>query len=136
VAEEWRVSLTFSGPSGARHYDNAAIRAQLRKRLGKHITISGEKAHIHLYAPTMETAEEAEQVAREVLGQQSLYADSRLLRWDPVRKVWQDARTDLPDDADPELPATRKRQRRGRRLDVVGDAVAGLIKSAIETWLV
>ncbi|HEX6523468.1 MAG TPA: hypothetical protein VF070_26220 [Streptosporangiaceae bacterium] len=55
------------------------------------------------------------------------------LHWDPTRLVWQDARTELVDDADPELPQTRRRRRREGRIDAIGDAVFGLITNAIET---
>lgn len=112
MAEEWRVSLTLGGPAGAENYDNAAIRAQLRKRLGRRIAVTGEKPHIYLYAPTAEAADGAVHVAQEVLAEHSSYADLQVERWDPVREAWGDQPPDPADDAVPDLPEVRRRRRR------------------------
>ena len=129
MAEEWRISLTLDGPAGARHYDNAAIRVQLRKRLGKRIAVTGEKAHIFLYVPTAEAADGATHVAQEVLAEHSLYADLQVERWDPVREAWGDRPPDPADDAVPDLPELRRQR---RRAEVAG--VLELVGRIIEMW--
>ena len=107
VAEEWRLSIDFTGHPGAgkRFYCGTEAREVLRGRFGDDIVISAEKARIFLYTGRAGAAREAELAARQVLAQQGLSADVRLDRWDPSDQVWRDARSDVPEhDAGP-LPA-------------------------------
>ena len=107
VAEEWRLSIDFTGHPGAgrRFYRSKQAREVLRSRYGDYIVISAEKTRIFLYTGRAGAAREAELAARQVLAQQGLSADVRLDRWDPFDQVWRDAWSGEPEhDAGP-LPA-------------------------------
>jgi hypothetical protein len=102
MSDEWRVSLVLGGRAGV---PRQAVE-NLRVRLGGDIAVSADKAHIYLYAATEKAADEAEQVARDVLALAGRVAESSLLeRWDPDGQKWRDPRAEIPDDDEP--PAQR-----------------------------
>jgi len=104
MAEEWRLSIDFTGHPGAgrRFYYGREAREVLRSRFGDDIVISAEKRRIFLYTEHAGVAREAELAARQVTAQQGLSADIRLDRWDPSDQVWRDAQSNEPEqDAAP-----------------------------------
>lgn len=135
MAEEWRVCLIFNDHSGARKKSSyRTVRDLLRSRLGGAISVSAaDKMQIFLYAGTAGEAESAERVARDVLAEQSLLADSRLERWDPSGPAWRDVRAGGRTAPLPALPAAQAEKPGKRRLaaaaDALGNAVEGFLDS-------
>jgi hypothetical protein len=99
MAEEWRLSISFTDQPGAgkRFYYGTAARKVLRSRFGNDVVISAEKSRIFLYTERADLGREAELATRQVLAQQGLLADIRLDRWDPSDQVWRDAWSDEPE---------------------------------------
>jgi hypothetical protein len=110
MGEEWRVALIFNDDSAPGK--RTAVRELLRQRLGEHVTVSGGKPDIFLYAGAASAAEEAAHAAQDVLAQEGLIADIQVECWDPVRKEWRDPRVEPPEDED-------KLERRSTLGDVV-----------------
>jgi hypothetical protein len=97
MSDEWRVSLVLDDRTGV---PKKTIEG-LRGRLGDDVAVSGDRGHVFLYAGTEKAADEAEQVARDVLAQGGLVAESSLLeRWDPDGQKWRDPRAGIPEDDD------------------------------------
>jgi hypothetical protein len=94
MSDEWRVSLTLGERAGG----PKKIVEDLRIRLGDDIKVSADRGRILLYAATEKAAGEAEQVARDVLTQQGLTAESLLEYWDPDGQKWRDPRVEIPED--------------------------------------
>ena len=88
MTEEWRVSLVIDGRGGT--VKGSYYRDLLRNRLGDDVAVSVEKMHIFLYTGSAKAADEAGQVARAVLEEQSQLANVRLERWDPFGEEWRD----------------------------------------------
>jgi hypothetical protein len=101
MAEEWRLSIDFTGHpgTGRRFYRGKQAREVLRSRFGEDIVISAEKGRIFLYTAHPGAATEAQLAARQVLAEQGLSADIRLDRWDPSGQVWRDAQSNDPEHA-------------------------------------
>jgi hypothetical protein len=94
MSDEWRVSVTPGGRTGG----PKKIVEGLRIRLGEDIKVSADRGRILLYAGTEKGAGEADQVARDVLAQQGLTAESVLEYWDPDGHKWRDPRVEVPED--------------------------------------
>ena len=97
MSDEWRVSLTLGERTGG----SKKIVEDLRIRLGEDIKVSADRGRIFLYAGTEKAAGEAEQVARDVLTQQGLLAETLLEYWDPDGQKWRDPRIAVPEDDQP-----------------------------------
>jgi len=97
--DEWRVCIAFGG---RRQLDSCrqALLPALRSRLGDQVTVSSRRTSwIHdlivMYAPSAGSADEAAQVAREVLARHDVSAPVRIERWSSWDEEWLDA-TDKP----------------------------------------
>jgi hypothetical protein len=76
VDEEWRVRLVnFVQPAGGKPVSAGTVRDLLRSR-GAEVSVTGGKSGIFLYAATGDAAAAAEGIAREVLAQQGLTAET------------------------------------------------------------
>jgi hypothetical protein len=95
MSDEWRVSLVLGDRTGVPKQTVEILRV----RLGDDIAVSADRAHIYLYAGTEKAADEAEQVARDVLTMEGRVAESSVLeRWDPDGQKWRDPRVEIPED--------------------------------------
>ena len=130
MADGWRLSLRFNDRPGAGKKSDCptAVRDLLRSRFSDDISVSAGKMHVFLYAGTVDAAEEAEQVAREVIAQQSLSADVRLERWDPSSQAWQDVQAGAPDGVVAGLSAAQEDNPRRGRLRSAFGAVLGVLE--------
>ena len=118
MSDEWRVSLVLGDLTGVPR----KLVEDLRVRLGDDIAVSADRgARIFLYAGTDKAAEEAEQVAREVLTLEGQVAESSLLEcWDPDRQKWRDPRVEAPADEDD--------QKMGRLRSTTGAVINGVVQ--------
>jgi hypothetical protein len=68
-----------------------ALIPALESRLGDQVAIGSGGTRIFLYAPSVGSADEAAQVAREVLARHDVSAPVRTERWSPRDQEWRDA---------------------------------------------
>jgi hypothetical protein len=124
VDEEWRVSLIAGDQpaSGKPPFANSVCDL-LRSRAGEDVSVTAGKTGVFLYAATADAAATAEGMAREVLAQQGLAADTRVDRWDPSCQAW------LPpgDVAAAEVPSGQGQGPGRKRLRAAGGVVLGII---------
>ena len=95
MGDDWRVCIAFGAlPRKLKSCREALIPA-LGSRLGDQVTVSSGNTQIFLYAPSVVSADEAVQVAREVLARHDVSAPVRIERWSSGDEEWLDA-TDKP----------------------------------------
>jgi hypothetical protein len=91
MGDDWRVCIAFGAlPRKLKSCREALIPA-LGSRLGDQVTVSSSRTQIFLYAPSIGSADEAAQVAREVLARHDVSAPVRTERWSPREQKWRDA---------------------------------------------
>jgi len=93
----WRVCIAFGGlPHQLRSCRQELVSA-LGSRLGDQVAVSSRRwgTQMFLYAPSAGSADEAAQVAREVLARHDVSAPVRIERWSSRDEEWLDA-TDKP----------------------------------------
>jgi hypothetical protein len=94
MGDDWRVYIAFGylwrRPGSGRR----ALIAALDSRLGDQVKVSATNTKIFLYAGSGGAADEAAQVAREVLARHDVSAPVRTERWSPWDQQWQDATED------------------------------------------
>jgi hypothetical protein len=88
----WRVCIAFGGRGQLKSCQEALISA-LGSRLGDQVAVSSGRrgTRIFLYAPGAGSADEAAQVAREVLARHDVSAPVRTEFWSPRDQEWRDA---------------------------------------------
>ena len=97
----WRVCIAFRVLPRSLHSLRQALISALGSRLGDQVAVSSSRwgTQIFLYAPSAGSADEAAQVAREVLARHDVGAPVRTEFWSPRDQEWRDA-ADQP-SADP-----------------------------------
>ena len=93
----WRVCIAFGVLPRSLHSFRRALISALGSRLGDQVAVSSRRwgTQIFVYAPSAGSADEAAQVAREVLARHDVSAPVRIERWSPWDEEWLDA-TDKP----------------------------------------
>jgi hypothetical protein len=89
----------------------------LRSRLGDQVAVTSSDTQIFLYARSTESADDAAQVARDVLARHNVSAPVRTERWSPREQQWRDAAAEPSADAAAERQAVheyRQEQERER----------------------
>ena len=81
MGDDWRVCIAFGVLPRSRHSFRKALIPAVGSRLGDQVTVSSSATRIFLYAPSIGLADEAAQVAREVLAQRDINAPVRTERW-------------------------------------------------------
>ena len=120
---DWRVTISLTGQA---HVEQARqsiseqeVEQDVRQRLGRNIVVGAGDSEIFLYAGTELAATEAEQTAREVLGQLGIEAEFALHRWHPIEEEWQS-----PDVAMPQTEAERQAEHQRLEDAETADSVA------------
>jgi hypothetical protein len=90
--DEWRVCIAF-GPLHPYQLKSCqkALTSALGSRLGDQVAVSSSRTQIFLYAPSAGSADEAAQVAREVLARHDVSAPVRTEFWSLRDQQWRDA---------------------------------------------
>ena len=100
--DEWRVEVVLDkdqhGESLSKRLDELRIDDEARKRLGGSVTVTRDGRFIFLYAWHEESAQEAERIVRNIMENDELVGQVRLMRWHPVAEEWKDAAEELPED--------------------------------------
>jgi hypothetical protein len=88
----WRVCIAFGARDLLKSWKKVLISA-LGSRLGNQVAVSSSRwgTQIFLYAPSAGSADEAAQVAREVLARHDVSAPVRMEFWSHRDKEWRDA---------------------------------------------
>jgi len=91
MGDDWRVRIAFGVlPRGRRAFRQALIPA-VGSRLGDQVTVSSGKTQIFVYAPSIGLADQAAQVAGELLALHGIEARIVTEFWSLREQQWQDA---------------------------------------------
>jgi len=117
MGDDWRVCIAFGVLPRSLHSFRRALIPALGSRLGDQVTVSSIRwgTRIFLYAPSTGLADQAAQVARELLAQHDINAPVRTERWSLREQKWRDA--DDP-SADPAAQPHADRQEAERKRSV------------------
>jgi hypothetical protein len=99
MGDNWRVCIAFGVLPRSLHSFRKTLIPAVGSRLGDQVTVSSSATRIFLYAPSIGLAEEATQVAREVLAQHDINAPVRTEFWSPRDQKWRDAADGPPAEA-------------------------------------
>jgi hypothetical protein len=117
----WRVCIAFGVLPRSLHSLRQALISALGSRLGDQVSVSSRRwgTEIFLYAPSAGSADEAAQVAREVLARRDVGATVRTEFWSPRDQQWRDAADEPSFDPVAERQALHEaRQERERQASV------------------
>ena len=129
--DEWRVCIAFGY---LQHHQlkscQEALISALGSRLGDQVAVSSSRTQIFLYAPSAGSADEAAQVAREVLARHDVSAPVRTEFWSLRDQKWRDAADEPSYDPVAEQQALHEaRQERERQASVTSG------RPAQEVWV-
>jgi len=97
--DDWRVTLSVSQPQAGQEHQSASLRQaeeDIRGQVGRGIGVGAGEGQVFLYAGTETAAAEAERIARDVLAQAGLAAESAVHRWHPVEERWETPDVPMP----------------------------------------
>ena len=126
--DDWRVTFSVSQPQAGQEQQSATLRQaeeDIRHQVGRDVGVGAGEGQIFLYAGTETAAAEAERIARDVLAQAGLAAESVVHRWHPVEERWE-----TPDVPMPRTAAEREAEH--QRL--VDDETAESLASGTAQW--
>ena len=123
MGDDWRVCIAFGVLLRSRRSFRKALIPPVGSRLGDQVTVSSSATRIWVYAPSIRLADEAAQVAREVLAQHDINAPVRTEFWSPRDQKWRDAADGPPAEAaeaaDPAAQQHADRQEAERKRSVM-----------------
>jgi len=93
-SDDWRVTISVSQAQPPFFPRQAA--EEIRRQVGRDIGVGAGEAQIFLYAGTETAAGEAERIARDVLAQHDLEAESAVHRWHPIEEQWENPDVPMP----------------------------------------
>jgi hypothetical protein len=100
--DEWRVEVALDKEQYADSLSDRLHELQLdneaRKLLGGSVIVTRDGRFLFIYAWHQESAEEAERVVKNLMQDEKLVGQVRLMRWHPAAEEWKDASEPLPDD--------------------------------------
>jgi hypothetical protein len=100
--DEWRVEVALDEDHNGAKLSDALHHLQLdneaRKLLGGSVIVTRDGRFVFIYAWHEESAQEAERVVKNLMQDEKLAGEVRLMRWHPVADEWKDASEPLPDD--------------------------------------
>ena len=117
----WRVCIAFGVLPRSLHSFRRALISALGSRLGDQVAVSSSRwgTRIFVYAPSAGSADEAAQVAREVLARRDVSAPVRTEFWSVREQEWRDAADEPSADPVAERQALHEaRQERERQASV------------------
>jgi hypothetical protein len=130
-SDDWRVTITMTGQAQAgrpqRSPSLREVEEDIRRQVGRGIAVGADEGQLFLYAGTEAAAQDAERIARGVLAQRGIAAESVLHRWHPIEERWE-----TPDVAIPQTEA--ERQAEHQRLEDADTAES--LATGIARWRV
>jgi hypothetical protein len=99
--DEWRVEVALDEEENGATLSEALHHLQLdneaRKLLGGSVIVTRDGRFLFIYAWHEESAQEAERMVKNLMQDEKLAGEVRLMRWHPVAEEWKDAEEPLPD---------------------------------------
>jgi hypothetical protein len=99
-SDDWRVTITVSGETGAgrapQSFSLRQAEKDIRGQVGRGIAVGAGDGRIFLYASTETAARDAERAARDVLAGHGIAAESAVHRWHPIEEQWEDPGLPMP----------------------------------------
>ena len=106
-SDDWRVTISVGGQAQTGpmqpSFSLPEVEEDIRRQVGRTIAVGAGDSQIFLYAGTETAARDADRIARDVLAQRGVAAESALHRWHPVEEQWEN-----PDVAMPQTEAERQ----------------------------
>jgi hypothetical protein len=100
--DEWRVEVALDEDHNGAKLSEALNHLQLdneaRKLLGGSVIVTRDGRFVFIYAWHEESAQESERVVKNLMQDEKLAGEVRLMRWHPLAEEWKDASEALPDD--------------------------------------
>jgi hypothetical protein len=102
MGDDFRIAVDFEEEGHVLHFARTLRERELvnglRERLGENVVVTRDGNHVFVYAGTLEQAEAASRVVRDVLPEHGTPAEvSPVLQWHPVEERWEDASIRLPE---------------------------------------
>lgn len=117
--DEWRVEVALDEDHNGATLSDALHHLQVdneaRKLLGGSVVVTRDGRFVFLYAWHEESAQEAERVVKNLMQDEKLVGQVRLMRWHPVAEEWKDAEEPLPDDEAARAEEVREAEAEGWR---------------------
>jgi hypothetical protein len=115
MADDWRICIAFGDlPRSSRDSFRQALITALGSRLGDQVAVSPQRTQIFVYAPSIGLADEAAQVAREVLAQRNISVGTvQTEGWSSREQDWRDA-DEVPVESAAEQERARAEQERAK----------------------
>ena len=115
--DEWRVEVALDEDQNGATLSDALNHLQLdneaRKLLGGSVIVTRDGRFVFIYAWHEESAQEAERVVKNLMQDEKLVGQVRLMRWHPVAEEWKDASEPLPDDEAARLEEMHEAEQEG-----------------------
>ena len=115
--DEWRVEVALDEDQNGATLSDALHHLQLdneaRKLLGGSVIVTRDGRFVFIYAWHEESAQEAERVVKNLMQDENLVGQVRLMRWHPVAEEWKDASEALPDDEAARAQEMREAEQEG-----------------------
>ena len=119
MSDEWRAEVHLEdeghGLSLGDRLRSLDLDDEARTRLGERVIVTRDGARMFLYTGSEETANEAEQVVKELASEDDLQANTRITRWDPDAEEWVDPATPRPQSEAERAAEHREHERREER---------------------
>jgi hypothetical protein len=115
--DEWRVEVALDEDHNGQKLSDALHHLQLdneaRKLLGGSVIVTRDGRFVFVYAWHEESAQESERVVKNLMQDEKLVGEVRLMRWHPVAEEWKDASEPLPDDEAARLQEVHEAEHEG-----------------------
>ena len=133
MGDDWRVGIAFGVLPRSLHSFRQALISALGSRIGDQVAVSSSRwgTQIFVYAPSIGSADEAAQVAREVLARHDVSAPVRTERWSPREQKWRDADEMSADVAAERQALHEARQERERQASVTSGRPAWEVRAEL-----
>jgi hypothetical protein len=117
--DEWRVEVALDkeqhGESLGDRLHELQLDNEARKLLGGSVMVTRDGRFVFIYAWHEESAREAERVVKDIMDNDQLIGQVRLMRWHPVAEEWKDASEPLPEDEAALAEEMREHEAEGSR---------------------
>ena len=115
--DEWRVEVALDEDHNGQKLSDALNHLQLdneaRKLLGGSVIVTRDGRFVFIYAWHEESGQEAERVVKNLMQDENLAGEVRLMRWHPLAEEWKDASEPLPDDEAARLQEVHEAEHEG-----------------------
>jgi hypothetical protein len=119
ASEEWRVEVVLDdddlGQSLGERLHYLQLDDEARRRLGGSVVVTRDGNRLFLYAWHEDSAREAEGVVRELMEEDDLSGEVRLMRWHPAADEWRPADQPVPERGEELTAEEQQHALAGRR---------------------